>query len=365
MLVRYTDHAKGWNGRHKYVSKSAYEFLNKSQLEPGDLVMANVGDPGKAFLVPDVGMPMTLGPNSILIRADEKATSNDFLHYFFQSDAGRNLIDEISTGAAQKKFNKTSFRSLDIPLPPLEEQQRIVAVLDEAFEGLARARTHAEANLQNARELFESHLFDLFTHSDPSWKHEQLIKFCEKITVGHVGPMAKRYVSAGTPFLRSQNIRPFKVDLEDVKYIDEKFTKELGKSELRPGDVAIVRTGYPGTCAVIPDDLEVANCADLVIARTGPNLNPHFLALLLNSTYGKELVTDASVGAAQKHFNVGAAKKALFPFPPLSVQGRLVAQADELSAACDTLAGNASKKLQDLNDLRQSLLQKAFAGELT
>ena len=252
-----------------------------------------------------------------------------------------------------------------IKYPPLEEQQRIVAVLDEAFEGLARARAHAEANLQNARELFESHLVELFTHPDSSWQQAQLNDYCERITVGHVGPMAKRYVSSGTPFLRSQNVRPFKIDLTDVKYIDEEFTRELGKSELRPGDVAIVRTGYPGTCAVIPEDLELANCADLVISRTGPKLNPHFLALLLNSTYGKNLVAGASVGAAQKHFNVGAAKRAVFPFPPLLEQERLVEQADQISTACNSLAAIAEEKLQDLDDLRQSLLQKAFAGELT
>ena len=286
-----------------------------------------------------------------------------YLYHFL--NMSRDLLNELGSGTTFKELSATNLKSVKVPLPPLEEQQRIVAVLDEAFEGLARARAHAEANLQNARELFESHLVDLFTHPDSSWQYAQLKNYCENITVGHVGPMAKRYVSTGTPFLRSQNVRPFKIDLTDVKYIDVDFTKELEKSELRPGDVAIVRTGYPGTCAVIPDDLELANCADLVIARTGPNLNPHFLALLLNSTYGKELVAGASVGAAQKHFNVGAAKTAIFPFPPLSDQERLVAQADEINAACNSIAAIAEEKLQDLDDLRQSLLQKAFAGELT
>ena len=288
-----------------------------------------------------------------------------YLQWLLRSDVYWSFIDGLSDGA---NINNLKFKQLAeflVPLPPLEEQKRIVAVLDTAFEGLARARAHAEANLQNARELFESQLSDLFTHPDPSWNRAPLSEYCEKVTVGHVGPMAKRYVSSGTPFLRSQNVRPFKIDLTDVKYIDADFTNELGKSELRPGDVAIVRTGYPGTCAVIPDDLPLANCADLVIARTGPRLSPHFLALLLNSTYGKELVAGAAVGAAQKHFNVGAAKKAVFPFPPLEEQERLVLQANKISASCDKLVRIAEYKIQDLEDLRQSLLQKAFAGELT
>lgn len=296
---------------------------------------------------------------------DGSLLDRDYFYYFLTSDLFQKPLLEKSSRGAQDGFNQGDIAPFPVPLPPLEEQKRIVAVLDAAFEGLARARAHAEANLQNARELFESQLSDLFTHPDPSWNRAPLSEYCEKVTVGHVGPMAKRYVSSGTPFLRSQNVRPFKIDLTDVKYIDADFTNELGKSELRPGDVAIVRTGYPGTCAVIPDDLPLANCADLVIARTGPRLSPHFLALLLNSTYGKELVAGAAVGAAQKHFNVGAAKKAIFPFPPLDEQERLVLKANRISAACDKLVRIAENKIQDLDDLRQSLLQKAFAGELT
>lgn len=269
-----------------------------------------------------------------------------------------------SDRAGMPKVNRRHLFAYQFTLPPLEEQRRIVAILDEAFEGLARARAHAEANLQNARELFESYLLDLFTHPDPSWPQEQLSRYCTRITVGHVGPMATRYVASGTPFLRSQNVRPFRIDLIDVKYIDDAFTNELRKSELRPGDVAIVRTGNPGTCAVIPEDLEVANCADLVIARTGPKLDPHFLALLLNSSYGKALVAGAAVGAAQKHFNVGAAKRAVFPFPPLETQLQLVEQANEIRAATADLENIASAKIADIDDLCQSLLQRAFAGEL-
>jgi len=268
-------------------------------------------------------------------------------------------------GAVFSSINKAGIEALSVPIPPLEEQKQIVAVLDAAFEGLTRAKENAETNLQNARELFESTVSDLLSHPANNWELGKLVDYCEKITVGHVGPMATKYVDGGVPFLRSQNVRPFKIDLENVKFIDDEFHKELKKSELCPGDVAIVRTGYPGTCAVIPSDLPVANCADLVIAKTGPKLNPHFLSLLLNSDYGKGLVAGASVGAAQKHFNVGAAKQAEFYFPPVCVQEELV---DKLNVARNDLASLEDisiAKLTDIADLRQSLLQKAFAGELT
>lgn len=130
ILVRFTDYTKGWNGNYKYVTKEAYEFLDKSTVEPGDIVIANVGDPGKSFVVPNLGMPMTLGPNSILLKSTSKSL-NKFLKYFFQSQWFRRLIEEITTGTAQKKFNKTGFRALYFPFPPEKEQQRIVEKLDE------------------------------------------------------------------------------------------------------------------------------------------------------------------------------------------------------------------------------------------
>src|SRR3954469_19329308 len=93
-----------------------------------------------------------------------------------------------------------------------------------------------------------------------------------------------------------------------VVYVDRKFHGELAKSQLRPGDVAIVRTGYPGTAAVIPESLTLSNCADLVIVRVGEQLDPQYVAAFFNSSYGKKLVSGNLNGAAQKHFNVTSAK---------------------------------------------------------
>ncbi|OEF42915.1 restriction endonuclease subunit S [Vibrio cyclitrophicus 1F289] len=135
VLVRFTDFTKGWNGNYKYVTKDAYDFLYKSSVNPGDIVIANVGAPGKSFIVPNLGMPMTLGPNSILLKSGSHLLNN-FLKYFFQSQWFDRLISEITTGTAQKKFNKTGFRALFFPFPPEKEQERIVEKLDEMFSEL-------------------------------------------------------------------------------------------------------------------------------------------------------------------------------------------------------------------------------------
>ncbi len=261
-------------------------------------------------------------------------------------------------------LNHGILKSLPVPVPPLPEQRRIVGILDEAFTGIATAKAHAEQNLQNARAVFESELDAVFTQRDNSHVEKRLADVCERITVGHVGSMAKRYKESGIPFLRSQNVRPFEISLKNVVYIDDEFNRTLGKSQLRPGDVAVVRTGYPGTAAVIPDTLRASNCSDLVIVRPGPNADPHYLAVFFNSTIGKEMVAGRLVGAAQKHFNVTAAKQVLISFPSVGEQRRIVASLQEFKAETQRLASIYQRKLAALDELKKSLLHRAFSGEL-
>ena len=143
------------------------------------------------------------------------------------------------------------------------------------------------------------------------------------VTVGHVGPMADQYLEAGVPFLRSLSVEPFGIKTEGLKFISPEFHRKLKKSALVPGDVVIVRTGKPGTCAVIPDWLATVNCSDLVIVRCGPRVRPHFLCYIVNSIAGHH-IDSHTVGAVQQHFNVGSARTLSFFLPPIEEQDRIL-----------------------------------------
>ena len=144
-----------------------------------------------------------------------------------------------------------------------------------------------------------------------------------EVTVGHVGSMADEYLEDGIPFLRSLNIMPHRISREDIRHISPEFHGRLRKSALKPGDVVIVRTGKPGTCAVIPEDLPVSNCSDLVIVRCGPEIRPRFLAYWVNAI-ASEHVASHLVGAVQQHFNVGAAKKMPIVLPDIAEQDKVL-----------------------------------------
>src|SRR2546425_13260518 len=94
------------------------------------------------------------------------------------------------------------------------------------------------------------------------WREARLDHVCPEITVGHVGPMASEYVEEGVPFLRSQNVEQFRLNRSELRYVSRAFHEKLRKSALHPGDVVVVRTGYPGTACVIPRSLPEANCED-------------------------------------------------------------------------------------------------------
>ncbi|GBR54615.1 restriction endonuclease S subunit [Acetobacter pomorum DSM 11825] len=157
-----------------------------------------------------------------------------------------------------------------------------------------------------------------------TWEKVTIADVADEVTVGHVGPMASEYVDKGIPFLRSLNIEPFNIRCDGVKFIAPSFHKRLQKSSLRPGDVVIVRTGKPGTCAVIPDWLLEANCSDVVIVRCSERIRPRFLCYVVNSVAGHH-ISSHIVGAVQQHFNVGSARTLEFLLPSIEEQDAILA----------------------------------------
>ena len=191
-----------------------------------------------------------------------------------------------------------------------------------------------------------------------NWEENSLDVLCEEITVGYVSSMSNEYIEEGIPFLRSLNIEPYKLNLKaaQLKFISKEFHNKLSKSKLNAGDLAIVRTGIPGTCCVIPKRFGEVNCSDLVIARPKEIVNPYFLCYYINSPLGRGSIGGNLVGVAQKHFNVGVAKRMVIPTPPLHIQKRI---ADILSAY-DNLIENNQKRIKLLEQAAQNIYKEWF-----
>lgn len=264
-------------------------------------------------------------------------------------------------GATIKGITREVVAKLKIPLPPLPEQRRIADILDKA-DALRAQRRVALAELDS---LTQSIFLDLF--GDPvanpfGWPLVSADDLCERVTVGIVVQPASYYQQSGVPALRSLNIRPNKIRMENLVYFSSSDNEtKLAKTRVRAGDVLLVRSGQPGTAAVVPSELDGVNAIDLLIAT--PNtakVDPSYLCFYFNSDGGKRMALGAQRGQVQKHLNVGSLKEAPIPIPPLTLQRSFARRI----TAIETLKSRHRAALAELDTLFASLQHRAFRGEL-
>ena len=153
VLIRLTDYNRGFDGQFVYIDEHAYNFLSKTQLFGGEIIISNVGaNVGTVFKVPYLRKKMNLGPNSIMVKTKG---NDDFYFYWFSSPNGQESIKSILSGSAQPKFNKTSFRNLELPIPPYKEQNAIAHILSTLDDKL-RSTTRSTKPLRIWHRQFSS-----------------------------------------------------------------------------------------------------------------------------------------------------------------------------------------------------------------
>ena len=195
-------------------------------LEEKDVVVGRRGEIGRCAVVGPDEAGWICGTGSFFVRPSLSINPH-FLAHSLRSDRYRAQLEKSSTGTTMSNLSNKALENLIIAVPPLLEQERIVIAIDRVSAKIGAAISNAEKNLSNARELLETYLCTIFTQRGAGWIEKRLSSICRQITVGHVGSMAGHCKASGVPFLRSQNIRPFEVSLENVVYIDEAFHAEL------------------------------------------------------------------------------------------------------------------------------------------
>lgn len=265
-------------------------------------------------------------------------------------------------GAVFASINKADIEALPISFVGLSEQQRIVKIIDKAFEGIATAKANAEKNLQNARAIFESQLQSVLMNKDWQWK--TLGDLCDGV---EYGSSAKSKKEGKVPVLRMGNIQDGKLDWESLVYTDNK--DEIRKYLLKPNDVLFNRTNSPelvGKTAIYKGERPAIFAGYLIrIHRKEELLNADYLNYFLNSqiafNYGKTVVI-SSVNQA----NINGTKLMGYPIPAPSLveQKRIVSQLNELCIETERLKDVYQQKLIALDALKKSLLHQAFTGQL-
>lgn len=340
---------------------AAPKKLSDARLQSGDIVFARTGaTTGKSFLIRSCPECAVFASYLIRVRPGPSVEPS-YLSHFFDSSDYWNQISLKASGAAQPGVNSSKLKELTIPLPPLPEQRRIAAILDQA-DALRRLRAQALDKLNSLGQAIFHEMFGDVANNTKNLPKAKVGAHCERISVGVVIKPASYYQEQGVPAIRGTNIKPDGIDLSDIVFFSEEATNgPLRKSRINTGDVLAVRSGRPGQAAVVPPELDGANCIDVLIATTRKEtLLPEYLRDFLNSPDGRSLVLSNSVGQVQQHFNVKSLAGAEIPLPSMELQHAYLKSISALDAnRSDLIEATQAQKA-----LFASLQHRAFRGEL-
>ena len=330
----------------------------------GDVLLAKITpcfENGKLGIATNLTNGIGFGSSEYIVFRPNKTLNKEWLYYFLSREAFRTEgVQRMGGAVGHKRVAKEFIEGYPIPLPPLAEQRLVVGILDEAFEGIATAKANAEKNLQNARAVFESHLNAVFTQRGKGWVEKKLSEACA-ITSTLVDPRK-------TEFLDLTHVGAGNIESTTGIFVDLKTAREecviSGKflfnesmvlySKIRPYLMKVARTDFGGLCS-----------ADMYPLAPLPNqITRDYLFHLLLSKSFADYAIQGSARAGMPKVN----RKHLFEFtvwlPVVTKQKELASKLDELHQETQRLAALYQQKLAALEELKKSLLQQAFAGEL-
>ena len=319
----------------------------------GDILMSVRAPVGPVNFVDD---EVCIGRGLAGIRTKEDM-NRDFLFYqllFLQPEiAGRE-------GAVFASINKSEIEALPIAVTTITEQKRIVAILDEAFEGIATAKANAEKNLKNARQLFESYLNSVFSERGEGWVEKRLGDIADVQSGGTPSISQKTYWGGNIPWYSSGELNTI-FTFKSERQITEQGLNNSNAKLFKKGSLLI---GMYDTAALKMSILDRDGAFNQAIAGVMPNkqVQMEFLLYAINALKPKLLLERR--GVRQKNLSLGKIKDIILPLPNLAVQQSIVNHINTLATKNKRLESIYQKKIEALDALKKSILLKAFSGKL-
>jgi type I restriction enzyme, S subunit len=298
---------------------------------------------------------------------DLSVLNREWFHSYLLSSEFQDRLLNVAARSAQAGFSKDDIFNFPVPVPPLPEQERIVGILDKAFDGIAKAKATAEANLQNARALFQSHLQTVFSQKGEGWVEKLLGEVADFKNGLNFTSQSKgqslRMVGVGD--FQDLSVVPID-DLKSVT-IDGDLTEDY---LIRQDDILTVRSNgsrdLVGRCMLVPEIDEKISFSGFIIRLRFDTreIHPRFMLHFMKSSSTRERLTRDGGGANIS--NINQAKLSGLPvyFPSMKEQVRIVHDLDLLSAETQRLESLYQNKLNALDELKKSLLHQAFTGNL-
>jgi type I restriction enzyme M protein len=364
--------------------KTAENVEEKYILNENDILFARSGaTAGKSFIFRrDYGKAIFAG-YLIRFKIDEKKANPLYVFYYTKCKRYSEWVKSIQRPSGQPNINSEEFKSLKIPLPPREIQDKIVSIMDGAYKTKGKKESEAE-NLLNSIEtyvleelginipetegktpkafsvtadLLKGGRLDPF-HYTPKFKLiEKALEKCRYPikTVGNIlsgqivnGLDARRFVEAGTKYLRVGNIKPDEIDETDIKFLNISLENIKKDIKLKPNDVLLTRKGTFGVSAVVGDTTDYIISSEIIRLRLKNEVNPFYFSIINNTSVVQEQYKQKAVGAIMGSLSQGVLKTVKIPIPPANVQEKIVKEVRE--------RGEKAKRLKEET---KQLLEKA------
>jgi type I restriction enzyme S subunit len=336
----------------------------------GDVLLAKITpcfENGKVGIARGLTNGVGFGSSEFIVFRPKPELDAEFLYYYLARPTFRDEGARTMTGAVgHKRLAKEFVENYPIPLPPLPEQRRLVAILSEAFDAIDIAKANAEKNLQGVQELAEALSESCFVqNSDDSFIPQELTNLCEFIVdCEHKTAPTQEH---GFPSIRTPNIGKGHLLLDNVNRVSEEtYAAWTRRAVPLPGDLILAREAPAGNVAVIPDGMRVCLGQRTVLIRPRREaLEPMYLAHLLLQRGSQQRLLAHSRGATVQHINLKDIRAFMIgSVPNLDTQRRVVERLAEIEQMREALSSAQRQKIVALDELAACLLHQAFTGQL-
>ena len=364
------------------IDKVGYAELSEKDkpryiLKRGDILFSHINSPvhvGKTAIF-DSDEPVYHGVNLLLMRPKELVTSDYLDHalkYLFQCGYWRGVCKQ---SVNQASVNQQDISKVEINFPKsIPEQQRIVGILDEAFDGIATAKANAEKNIQNARALFESHLQSVFDQRGDGWDRVTLETLLERgwieshLDGNHGGdyPRKDEFISEGVPYISANCLDDEELDMSRAKYLSPARAALLRKGIAKDRDVLFAHNATVGPVAILHTDEEkVILSTSLTYYRCNHSyILPEYLAHYMRSFGFKSQYLQIMGQSTRNQVPITKQREFFHVIPPLDEQKMIIGQLNGFFESGRQLVTIYQQKLAALDALKKSLLDQAFTGQL-
>ena len=292
---------------------------------------------------------------------DEKELNFYYLYYFFKNTD----FSKIISGSAQPQITRQWLVAIPIPLPPLSTQQKIISKLDSLFEKLDQAITLTKQNLANIEELNKSVLEKIFKECEEKYEKRKLGEVCNKITDWSHNP--PKWIETWYPMISARNLTDFnEIIFDNLRFLSENdYLLENKRTDVKDWDIllSIVWTIWK-ICIVKEEYWKFVMQRSLAVFKLNKNfLHSKFTYFYFKSDFIQKLLNNSAIWATQKWIYLKDLKQISIPLPPLSEQQKIVEYLDNIFAKNKTLQDKCKQDLQNLEELKQSILKQAFENE--